>query len=78
MGEVDVSVGQRITFWRRVAGLKKIELARRFGVSASSVTDWERDQQDPALRTLYRLYKALGVRPRVFWCDEFPDPPEVK
>jgi transcriptional regulator with XRE-family HTH domain len=46
---------------REGAGLSRAELARRAGVPASTLRNWEGDRGFPTLAALYGLAGALGV-----------------
>jgi transcriptional regulator with XRE-family HTH domain len=48
---------------RRAAGLSKAELARRAGISASTVAHLERQQARASTRMRRRLAAVLGVDP---------------
>jgi DNA-binding XRE family transcriptional regulator len=47
--------------WRRAAGMKAAELARRAGVRAATVSDIERGRIDPRFGTVRALADVLGV-----------------
>jgi transcriptional regulator with XRE-family HTH domain len=53
-------IGARIAKRRHQLGWSQIELARRLGVSPSSVANWERGASYP-LKTLGRVEQVLGV-----------------
>lgn len=55
---------ERLTFARKTAGLKQIELARAVGVSSASVSDWEsgvvKNLEAP---NLLKICEALNISP---------------
>jgi transcriptional regulator with XRE-family HTH domain len=56
-----VSFGQDLRGLREGAGLSRAELARRAGVAAGTLRNWEADRGFPGLPALLRLATALGV-----------------
>src|SRR5215831_8804773 len=54
-------IGPRLRAQREYVGLSLRELARRIGVSASLVSQIERDRVNPSVSTLYALARELGV-----------------
>jgi transcriptional regulator with XRE-family HTH domain len=56
-----VSFGGHLRGLREGAGLSRAELARRAGVPASTLSNWEGDRGFPTLAALYGLAGALGV-----------------
>jgi transcriptional regulator with XRE-family HTH domain len=56
-----VSFGGHLRGLREGAGLSRAELARRAGVPASTLRNWEADRGFPGLAALYGLAGALGV-----------------
>ena len=51
----------RIALLRESAGLSQAELARRIGVSASSVGMYEQGRREPSLDLVVRLAREFGV-----------------
>lgn len=47
---------------RAAAGVGQAELAKRFGVTQSTVSKWERGRLVPDLETVLRLEDELGFR----------------
>jgi transcriptional regulator with XRE-family HTH domain len=54
-------VGPRLRAQRERLGLSLRELARRIGVSASLISQIERDKVNPSVSTLYALVRELGL-----------------
>jgi transcriptional regulator with XRE-family HTH domain len=63
------TVGERIRFYRKIAGLRQTELARTLGVSKAAVCMWEKNRFPPSLAALRRITTALGVTLRTFFGD---------
>jgi transcriptional regulator with XRE-family HTH domain len=56
-----MSFGQHLRGLREGAGLSRPELARKAGVPASTLRNWEGDRGFPGLAACLRLAEALGV-----------------
>jgi transcriptional regulator with XRE-family HTH domain len=56
-----MSFGQHLRSLRGSAGLSRAELARRAGVPAGTLRNWEGDRGFPRMPALVRLAGALGV-----------------
>jgi transcriptional regulator with XRE-family HTH domain len=54
-------IGPRLRTQRERLGLSLRELARRIGVSASLISQIERDKVNPSVSTLYALVRELGL-----------------
>jgi transcriptional regulator with XRE-family HTH domain len=54
-------IGPRLRDQRKALGISLREIARRIGVSASLVSQIERDKVNPSVSTLYALARELGV-----------------
>jgi transcriptional regulator with XRE-family HTH domain len=54
-------IGPRLRAQREHLGLSLRELARRIGVSASLISQIERDKVNPSVSTLYSLVRELGL-----------------
>ena len=54
-------IGPRLRAQREQLGVSLRELARRIGVSASLISQIERDKVNPSVSTLYSLVKELGL-----------------
>lgn len=57
------TVGSRIKFRRRQLKLTQKDLAEYLGISASAVTQWEKDATDPSSENLLRLSQVLTCKP---------------
>ena len=55
-------IGPRLRDQRKALGISLRELARRIGVSASLVSQIERDKVNPSVSTLYALARELGLK----------------
>jgi transcriptional regulator with XRE-family HTH domain len=60
-GRPPVLIGARLRAGRERYGISLRELARRLGLSASMVSQIERDQVNPSVSTLYALVSELGL-----------------
>ena len=58
-----VYIGQQLKNTRTRRLLTQEELAEKAGVSAATVVNIERDNQEPQFRTIRKLAKALDVDP---------------
>jgi Zn-dependent peptidase ImmA (M78 family)/transcriptional regulator with XRE-family HTH domain len=58
--------GARLTLARRLAGLRKSDLAAAVGMSATAVAGWESGAKRPSPATVQRLALSLGVDPLFF------------
>jgi transcriptional regulator with XRE-family HTH domain len=56
-----MSFGEHLRRLREGAGLSRAELARRAGVPAGTLRNWEADRGFPAMPAALRLAEALGV-----------------
>ena len=54
-------IGPRLRAQREQLGLSLREIARRIGVSASLISQIERDKVNPSVSTLYALVQELGL-----------------
>ena len=66
---VVVYVGDRLKEIRTRRLLTQEELAEKAGVSAATVVNVERNNQEPHFRTIRKLAKALDVDPTEFLGD---------
>jgi len=62
-----MTIGQSITYYRRMQVLTKTELARRVGVSDSTVVYYENGRLLPTLRRQIAIAHALGIQVRQLW-----------
>jgi transcriptional regulator with XRE-family HTH domain len=67
-------LGARLAEHRTRQGLRVSELARKVGVSASLISQMERDQSRPSVSTLFALGEALGVPVDAFFRDQHERP----
>jgi transcriptional regulator with XRE-family HTH domain len=58
-----VYIGQQLKKARTRRLLTQEELAEKAGISAATVVNIERDNQEPQFRTIRKLAKALDVDP---------------
>jgi transcriptional regulator with XRE-family HTH domain len=70
-----MSFGQHMRALRAEADLSRAELARRAGVPASTLRNWEHDRGFPHLRALLRMAEVLGV-PVERYAEGVEDPAE--
>jgi putative transcriptional regulator len=56
-----MSFGAHLRTLREQAGLSRAELARRAGMPASTLRNWESDRGLPSIPAALRLAAALGV-----------------
>jgi transcriptional regulator with XRE-family HTH domain len=56
-----MSFGEHLRALREGAGLSRAELARKAGVPAGTLRNWEGDRGMPGLPACLRLAEALGV-----------------
>lgn len=77
MAEVSdkILLGYAISDLRRSRGLKQVDLARKLGVSKSTVGMWEQGNREPNLETIKKLAQAMEVDVSYFWAMiDRPDP----
>ena len=55
------SIGQRIKYYRKKAGLSQKDLAAEIGMSSNAVCHYERDYREPNILMLAGIAKALKV-----------------
>ena len=55
------SLGQRIAFYRKKAGIHQTDLAAAIGLSHNAISNYERNQRVPDISTLLKIAKALNV-----------------
>jgi transcriptional regulator with XRE-family HTH domain len=58
-----VLIGRRIRWWRQQRQLSQAELARRVGVTQSTLSHYESGKRDPTLGIFCALIAALDVEP---------------
>jgi transcriptional regulator with XRE-family HTH domain len=65
-----MDLGKRIASWREVKGLSRQALAKRVGVSAAAVYQWEGSgghQTSPSMSHLEAVVEALGLTMERFY-----------
>jgi transcriptional regulator with XRE-family HTH domain len=70
MDPIYLDFGRRLRMARREAQLTQEALAKRVGLSRTSITNIEQGNQHVGLHLLYELAKAVGVRPVELLPDE--------
>jgi len=55
------SLGQRIVFYRKKAGISQKELADAIGMSSTALSYYETDKREPNITILLRLAKKLNI-----------------
>jgi transcriptional regulator with XRE-family HTH domain len=55
------TLGQRIRYYRKKAGLSQKDLAAAVGMSSNAVSHYEKDNREPNILVLMNLAKALNV-----------------
>jgi len=58
---MNVTIGSRISKFRKAKGLTQEELASRLGVSSQAVSKWENDASCPDISLLPQLCQVLGI-----------------
>lgn len=56
-----MTLGQKLTFYRKKQGLTQQQLGDIINVTAQAVSKWENDQAEPDLRTLMKLSELYGT-----------------
>lgn len=56
-----MTLGQRISEYRKKLGISQEELGARLGVSRQAVSKWERGEADPSTANLLALGRLYGV-----------------
>ena len=58
-----MTLGQRISTYRKQLGISQEALGERLGVSRQAVSKWENGTSDPSTANLLALAKLFGVSP---------------
>ena len=66
-GNMAPQLGDRITRWRELRGLKRSELAELCGVSYNAVAHWENGRHYPPYPLLESLVEELGLTLPLFF-----------
>ena len=69
-GDLEKSLGRKIRIARQRAGLTQEELAARVGRTSESISNIERGQQEPSIKTIQSLARELGVPAAEFFEDD--------
>src|SRR5690625_4893397 len=56
-----INIGQRVQYYRELAGLKKVDLAKKVGLDPSQITKIENNSSKPSLETLYKICQVFDV-----------------
>lgn len=56
-----MSLGKRISTYRKTLGISQEELGARLGVSRQAVSKWETDAASPDMENLLALSREFGV-----------------
>lgn len=70
--------GDRIAAARQAMGLSEAQLARRMGVKAQTLRNWENDRAEPRANKLQMLAGMLNVSIIWLMSGEGPGVPEIK
>jgi transcriptional regulator with XRE-family HTH domain len=77
LATVPGSIGTRLRTRREQLGLSLRDIAGRVGVSASLISQIERDKVNPSVSTLWALVTELGLRMGDVFPDDRPEPPRA-
>ena len=58
-----MTLGQRISLYRKKLNISQEELGARLGVSRQAVSKWESGRSDPSTTNLIALAKLFGIEP---------------
>ncbi len=72
-----VKIPQRITAWRKHAGLSVAVFADKCGVSTAAAYQWEAGDSTPTLDRLEKIVEACGTTLADFF-GELPDEPKKR
>ncbi len=70
-----MTIGEKIQYMRKKAGLSQEELAEAVGVSRQAVSKWETGEATPEVAKLLLLSRAFGVTADWLISDDGPDAP---
>ncbi len=68
----EFNIGERLRRLRQQKNLSLRELSRRSGVSATQISEIERNLTAPTVPTLMKIIAALGANTSIFFQDETP------
>lgn len=66
-----MSFGDNLKTIRTNAGMTRVELAEKLGISDRSIGVWERNEKQPTLKSINSLAQALNVSPAALVEDRF-------
>lgn len=75
MEEVNLLVGKRIKYLRRLRNLTQAHLAEKAGLSVNYISQIETGVASPTLKTLLTISQALNVEIKEFFNFEQPNEP---
>ena len=64
------SIGDRIRKFRLLSQMSQLRLARKIGVSQYCISQWEHGHNEPSIKVLRKVAKALGVSMVDFFVEE--------
>jgi transcriptional regulator with XRE-family HTH domain len=67
------SLGQRIRYYRKKAGLSQKDLAAAIGMSSNAICHYEQDNREPNILILMKIAKILDVTGDALLGLEHPD-----
>ena len=59
--QVMKSFGENLKYERKIAGLTQQQLADKMGIKQQQLSQWERDEIEPAVSSIVAIAKALDV-----------------
>ncbi len=62
------SIGKRIKFARKNAGLTQTELAEKLGISYQGIAQWETGKRNPKIESLQKIANALSISVEELTC----------
>lgn len=62
-----MKMGERVKRWREAYSLTQAQLAKKVGVSAGAVANWEVGANPPTSRNVELVARVLGVSMAEFW-----------
>jgi transcriptional regulator with XRE-family HTH domain len=68
--DVVLLLGENVRRYRKLKGMTQEQLALDAGMERSYVSDLERGQRNPSVRSLGRLAQALGVSPHLLLIED--------
>lgn len=73
--DTQMTIGEKIQYMRKKAGLNQEQLAEAVGVSRQAVSKWETGEATPEVGKLLLLCRAFGVTADWLISDDGPDAP---